>query len=146
MQVSDWRQQFAKRVDVLRESAAKAFDRFADQTVDAVYEEFAAFTSQHDFHCAAPQHQQGARFYKFALSEDAYVLMIFRSRGIDSVECEHQCSAPGRGCAKGEKASIQIAEAGREWVEACFQAALDDLVARVSDACLKEQPRELVGV
>jgi hypothetical protein len=143
--MSQWQQNFAKRVDVLRESAIKEFEGFADEVLDRTYEEYAAFTSQHDFHNSAPSHQRGTRFYKFALSEDAYVLLYFRARGIDAVEYEYECCVPGRGCAEGEKAGVALAEAGQAWVERRFQEALDDLVNRIAQAGPVEKPAELVS-
>ena len=144
--MNQWQQSFAKRVDVLRESAIKRFERYAEEVLAGAYDEYAVFTAQHDFRTSVPQQQRGARFYKFALSEDAYALLYFRARGIDAVECEYECSVPGRGCTNGEKASMPVAEAGRTWIEHQFQATLDDLVNQVSETCVEEDIPELVGV
>jgi hypothetical protein len=143
--MSQWKQNFVKRVDTLREAAIKKFETFADGALASVYEEYSEFTSQHEFHCSSPQHQQGSRFYKFALSEDAYVLLYFRARGIDGVECEHECSAPGQGCSESERTSVPSAEAVKNWVERCFQTALDDLLGRVAQSCSVEAAPELVA-
>ncbi|HOB75506.1 MAG TPA: hypothetical protein PKG54_13390 [Phycisphaerae bacterium] len=144
--MNQWQQSFAKRVDVLRESAIKKFETFADEVLDRTYEEYAAFTAQHDFRNIAPPHQRGTRFYKFALSEDAYVLLYFRARGIDAVESEYECSVPGHGCTEGEKVTVVLAEANPAWVERRFQTALDDLINHVSQACPAEKEAELAGV
>ena len=144
--MNQWQQSFAKRVEVLRDSAVARFERFAEDVIVGVYEEYSGFTAQHEFRPSAPPPQRGVRFYKFALSEDAYVLLFFRARGLDAVEFDYECSAPGRGCANGEKVSVSVAEAGRGWVERRFQTALDHLVAQVSEGCVNETISELVSV
>ncbi|GMU21769.1 MAG: hypothetical protein AMXMBFR13_18580 [Phycisphaerae bacterium] len=138
--MDQWQQQFAKRVDSLREASVRKFEVFAEEVLAGVYESLAAFTSQHDFHSTAPPHQKGVRFYKFTLSEDAYVLMYFRARGIDTVECEYEVSIPGQGCVEGSKAHAAVGEAQRGWVERCFQTGLDDLVSRLAQACHVNAP------
>ncbi len=143
--MNQWQQGFAKRVEVLREAAVKKFERFAEDVLADVYEEYAAFTTQHEFRPTALQQQPGARFYKFALGEDAYMLLFFRARGLDSVECDYECSVPGHGCVNGEKATIAVAEAGRGWIERRFQSALDDLVTQVSQTCANEHAPQLVN-
>jgi hypothetical protein len=143
--MNQWQQSFAKRVEVLRESAVAKFERFAEDVVSGVYEEYAAFTGKYEFRPSAPPPQRGVRFYKFSLSEDAYVLLFFRARGLDAVECDYECSSPGHGCSNGEKVSAAVAEAGRGWVERRFQTALDDLVGQVSEGCVNETVSELVG-
>lgn len=141
--MNQWQQSFSKRVGVLRETAVQKFEHFADDVLVGVYEEYAEFTSRHEFRSSAPQQQHGTRFYKFALSEDAYVLIFFRARGIDAVEWYYECSAPGHGCTQGQKATVPVAEASRQWVERCFQASLDELVTHVSKTCVPQAP-ELV--
>lgn len=143
--MNQWQQNFAKRVELLRESAVAKFEHFAEDVIAGVYEEYSAFTGQYEFRATAPPPQRGVRFYKFALSEDAYVLLFFRARGLDAVECDYECSSPGHGCTNGDKVSVSLAEAGRGWVERRFQTALDDLVAQVSECCVNETITELVG-
>lgn len=142
--MSAWKQNFVKRVDALRDASLNKFETFAESVLSGVYEEYSEFTSQHEFHCSSPQQQKGSRFYKFALSEDAYVLMYFRARGIDGVECEHECSVPGLGCTESERTSVPSAEAVKNWVERCFQTALDDLLGRVAETCSVQTAQELV--
>lgn len=142
--MNQWQQSFAKRVEALRESGVKKFEIFADEALEDVYEDYAAFTAQHDFRNLKPQHQRGSRFYKFSLSEDAYALLYFRSRGIDSVEFECECSAPGRGCLDGQKAVVPLAEANRGWIEQCFQNGLDQLIGQLAQPAAKAA--EPVGV
>jgi len=144
--MNQWQQSFAKRVDALRETAVKKFEHLADEVLAGAYEEYAAFTAQHELHPSAPQPQSGTRFYKFALSEDAYVLLFFRARGLDAVECEYECSVPGKGCTNSDKVSTPVAEATRAWVERRFQTALDDLVNQVAAASADENVPELVAV
>lgn len=143
--MNQWQQGFVKRVDALRESGFKRFEAFAEEVVARVYEEYSQFASQHDFNCGVPQFQRGSRLYKFALSEDAYVLLYFRSRGIDSVECEYECSVPGRGCVESDRNRVALGDATRPWVERCFQVGLDDLITRVSAGAAAKPAPELVG-
>lgn len=143
--MNQWQHDFAKRVESLRDASVRKFEQFADECLNSVFREFSDFASRHEFQCSEPKPQRGVRFYKFAIAEDAYVLMYMRSRGIDAVEWEYECSVPGRGCVEGDKENRRLTDAGRAWVERCFQTALDDLVNRVSETAVAEEPELVAG-
>lgn len=139
-----WEKRFAEKVEVLRERAVKVFDCFVDETVVPVFTELSEFTARLGFHCSCPQRQKGLRSFKFALSESAYVLCVFRARGVADVEFEHEAFAPRRGQAGVAHTTSPLAHANREWVEGCLRAALDVLVEEYANSSVSQGAPEPV--
>lgn len=134
-----WQQGFAQKVEGLREQWRQRFDVLAEETLEPVFNELAEFVQQLDFQASTPQTQSAVRTFKFALSEDAYVLVFFRSKGLDSVQWLYECAIPGQGTNKSPIADAIIGEVSQEWAGSCFQEALDDFVAKLGEVqCAKE--------
>ena len=126
--MTEWQKKFTSKIDNLRESAAKRFEKFASNVLEEVHEEVVDFATQHEFVCTAPGAQSGSRTYKFGLTEDGFVLVYFRSQGIADVEFSFECFAPGRGQVVTRQQTCGLGEADADWVERCLQSALDEFV------------------
>ena len=131
--MNQWQDSFIKKVGALRDESARKFEHVADDVVDRVCSEFTEFAARCEFQSSTPQSQKGLRTVKFALTEDAYVLISFRFQGFDTVDCDYECFVPGQGRIEGLRSSMGLHGVDREWVERCFQTALDDFVTRSSD-------------
>jgi len=86
------------------------------------------------------------RTFKFGLAEDAYVLVFFRSKGLDTVQWLYEYVVPGKGTGKSKVSETIIREVTRKWAEDCFQSALDDFVAKLAEAEHAKEPAEPVLV
>lgn len=140
---SKWQQEFTSKVNALREGWTSQFEAIGDAQVGPVYQAFSDFARRCELKSSAVPDQQGLRSYKFELCEDAYVMLYFRPRGVDQVECDYECFLPGVGRVSGIKSSAAAANLQKEWVDSCFRMALDDLVTRFSECRRTPQDAEL---
>jgi hypothetical protein len=126
--MNEWQSKFAAKIGTLREKAAHRFERVAASVLEETHQAFVDFASRHEFQCSTPQAQNGLRAYKFALTEDGFVLVYFRAYGIAEVASSFECYLPGRGRTVTREKTRDLAEADAKWIESCFQTALDEFV------------------
>ncbi|MHC4442740.1 MAG: hypothetical protein ACYTF1_08980 [Planctomycetota bacterium] len=125
-----WKQKFARKMDDLQERSLANFDRFADEALVPVFNDISEFVTQWDFESSIPHSKAGQRSFKFAVTEDCYVLILFRIEGVNTIRCEYECCFSGKGCIAGPQNSTGVHSASRFWVESCFQKAIDDFVEK----------------
>src|SRR5262249_24327027 len=92
--VDKWQQEFTSKVTGLREEWSQQFETIATDLFVQVFHDFSDFVRQCDMQSAVIPDQRGMRYYKFALCEDAYVMLYFRPRGIDQIESDYECFMP----------------------------------------------------
>ncbi len=127
-ETNEWKRDFQGKIKILRERAGQRFEAFAQEVVDPIFLEFSDFTSRQGFQCSTPQAQNGTRSFKFALAEDGFALTFFRPKGMSEVEFDFECYVPGQGKVQSKRLSVSLAEGQREWVQRCFESALDGFV------------------
>jgi hypothetical protein len=132
--MNGWEKEFSKKMESLRDQSSKCLDRFMEESLEGAFGAVSAFLSQWNFQASMPQTQPGRRSFKFAMTEDAYVLIFFRLDGLDTLECESEYWIPGHGRNSGYCANISLRNADREWGESCFHKALDGFIARFGEA------------
>ena len=132
--MDEWRHGFASKIGALQEQWVGRFTTLVEEIAEPVFREFADFLKQWNFHISMPRTESAMHSFKFELVENAYVLIFFRSKGIDAVECEYESAVPGVGASHGERTEKAGREADRKWVESCFRRALDDFVAKLTEA------------
>jgi len=134
-----WKEGFADKVESLRDKWRQQFDVLASEMLEPVFNDLAEFVQQWDFQGTAPQTQSAVRTFKFALAENAYVLVFFRSKSMDGVQWLYECAVPGEGTVKSRVSDAHVTEVTTEWASECFQTALDDFVAKLNEAeCSRE--------
>lgn len=126
--MNEWQSKFSAKIGTLRDKAAQRFERFAANVLEEAHQALVDFATRHEFQCSTPQAQNGLRAYKFALTEDGFVLVYFRAHGIAEVACSFECYIPGQGRVSTREKTRQLAEADERWVESCLQNALDEFV------------------
>jgi len=134
-----WKQGFAEKIEALQDQWRRQFDVLVEETLEPVFSEFDEFVRPWDFQASIPQAQSPVRTFKFTLAEDAYVLVFFRSKGVDTVQCLYEYAIPGQGTSKSRRSDTVVRNVSREWAKDCFQTALDDFVAKLTEA---ERARE----
>ncbi len=139
-EMNEWKSKFSTKIDALRDSASQRFERFAANVLEDVHGELVEFATRHEFECSTPQAQSGGRMYKFALTEDGFVLVYFKTQGIASVAFSYECYLPGQGRSATRQQTRELATADGEWVENCFQESMDAFVDAFSkcDASIPE--------
>jgi hypothetical protein len=129
-----WQQDFSSKLNCLREGWSEQFEDIACDLLDPIFTGISEFVRRCDMQPATFPEQKGMRSYKFGLCEDAYVMLYFRPKGVDQIECDYECFLPRAGKVSGVKSSASARSAERPWAEGCFRMALDDLVSRFSEA------------
>ncbi|MBI4580984.1 MAG: hypothetical protein HY718_14855 [Planctomycetes bacterium] len=132
--MSQWHQQFAEQMESLFAQSSTGFERFADEVIEPVFESVSAFLARWHYEASCPPSETPRRVYRFGLTEDGYLLIWFRLSGLDTVECEYEYSLPHVGRVNGVRTTGSLRAAESEWVESCFQMALNNFVSKFIDA------------
>jgi hypothetical protein len=127
-----WKQTFAKKMDEFRGQSIASFDRFADKVLEPVFRTISDFVAHWNFQASTPRANAGQRSFRFALTEDCYVLLHFQLGDIDTLEYEYECYLSKRGCITGQRKNMRLNNVNQPWAESCFQTALDDFLEKLS--------------
>lgn len=141
-QMNDWEKEFMKKMESLHTQSTNCLERFLQEDLHVAFESVSNFLSQWKFQTSTPQTQPGRRSFKFALTEEAYVLVTFHLDGVDNLECESEYGLPGTGRVSGTRCSVSLRKVDRQWGELCFQKALDGLLGKLGEADPKKKLRE----
>jgi len=123
--MSGWREEFVERIAVVRRGVLDLFERFAGETLTAVFEEIRSFTADHGLRGSAPVSKAGLRTFKFSVADNAYVLITFRPRGLDRIEVFSEFTVPNRPKVSPLYDSTELIEAGQAWAQRSFEQSLD---------------------
>lgn len=128
--MNDWQQRFSRKMETLREQSVRRYQEKMEEVVVPAFERLTEFLTQWHFVASVPQSHPGLHSYKFALTEDGYVLIGFRLTGIDQMDCAYECCLPGQGHIGGDNLRSALTEIDASWADTCFQTALDDFVEK----------------
>jgi len=123
--MNTWQERFAQKLDNVREAADDFFQRFCGETLDVVFEEFCDFTSQRGLAGSAPLSKASVRTFKFEMSENAYVLITFRSCDLEHCEVMSELSIPRHEKISPAKNRVEVGDADNSWARRMFEEALD---------------------
>lgn len=140
----EWKDQFLNKLDQVQTQWSKRFDERLDAVVNPVFEDLGTFLRTHGFHLSSPMRQEGRRSFKFELSENAYVLLIFRSSAVGEFELRCECFVPGNEPIMS-KSLGRVMDIDETWTREQMQAALDNFVERLGTP-RRERAEELVAV
>ncbi len=127
--MADWQQGFVRRLNGLREGWNRAFARAMDEDVAPAFEELESFLTTNGFTLTKPRSDGGVRAFKFALGEDAYVLVTFKLRGPLEVEVSDEVFVAGHEQQGARKESVPLQSIDAGWAQRQFQSGLDRLIA-----------------
>lgn len=144
--MNEWQQKFVQRLESAKKQWLQRFEQFASSVLEPAFARFDEFSTHLGFRVNSPACEQGTRLYKFALSENGYVLVSFRLRGLQEAEVSCEPYVPGIGRSEPHQAHIDLCDADSTWVEQQFQAGLDRFVAAFGAAGSKESTREREAV
>lgn len=144
--MSQWEKEFAGQMEALRTRSSACFERVVHEVLQPAFESISAFVGKWKFHTSTPSSDPGRLCYKFALTEDAYVLVRWRFEGVDALECEYECWIPGSGRVNGVRTSGSLRAVDHEWVESCFQLALSNFVTKFAETEHRQKTPEPVLV
>ena len=134
-----WKQSFVSKLDDARSHWSQRFDNLLESVVNPAFDEFGEFLQNHEFSSSQPMNEPGRRSFKFELSENTYVLRMFRSTGLGSFEVRSECLVPGHDPQNG-KSNYRVSDLDDDWARGQFQAALDVFAELLAGS--QEQSRE----
>jgi len=125
--MNNWQNSFLEKLGKVQTQWMRNFETTMERCVTPAFDDVCAFVRDNGFKVSTPLHDDGRRSYKFELSENAYLLMIFRFSGVGEFEVRCESFTPG-----GEplltKSMMRVAEVDEEWATRQFQTALDAFV------------------
>ncbi len=134
-----WKRSFSEKLAQAQARWAARLDEALDSAVTPVFGELHEFLQNNGITAATPLREKGRRSYKFELSEDAYVLLLFRGRGVGEFELTRETFVLGQR-PNVQKLTERLTVLTPEWVQQEFQTALDDFVDRLVER--EEAPAE----
>jgi len=131
--VSNWEQTFVNKLNAAQSQYKQAFEHAVSGHVDAAFEGLNEFLGNNGFTLSTPVSEPGRHSFKFELSENAYVLMIFRAQGVGEFELRCETFVPSH-----EPLLVrvvgQVAEVDQAWATNRFQSTLNGFVERLGES------------
>jgi hypothetical protein len=120
-------------MDILRTAAQHRFTTMADKVLTPAFEKIREITERESMKASAPLSQPTVRTFKFALSENTYLLMVFRQNGVEQCETVAEFAVPNHAKVPQLQTTTDLSDADDEWASRTFEEHLDrflDTVAR----------------
>ena len=123
-----WQERFSQKVEVIRIASRDRFEQTAIENVLPVFEEFSEFIRTRGLKAVAPAPTSGMRTFKFAITENAYVLMTFRLSGLESCEANAEFFVPNDKTTATLRDHAEFLDLNPTWTRQFFEKALDKFV------------------
>ena len=145
--MNDWQKRFSQKVDLVRGTARQQFEDHGSQIIAPMFEEYRTFTSAQGFCATAPVKRDGVRAFKFAITENSYLLMTFRLAGFEHCELQVDHFIPGDQKHACTPIHVELADLDIGWTRRMFEQALDQFLDRLVESLAHpdETPAEAVG-
>jgi hypothetical protein len=125
--MNNWQSNFLDKLNKVQTQWVRSFESTMDRFIMAAFEDVASFVRDNGFKVSTPLQDDGRRSFKFELSENAYLLMIFRFSGVGEFELRCESFTPG-GEPTLSKSMMRLADVDEEWAGKQFQSALDSFL------------------
>ena len=143
--MNEWQRNFLHKLESAKKQWLHKFEEFAADFVEPAFLAFEEFAAGNGFRVTQQPCEPGHRIYKFALTENGYLLLTFRMRGLEEVEVRSELFMPGLGGMEPSTSYNGLCEAGEAWVEAQFQNNLDRFITHFGEAGAANRTDELVS-
>jgi len=136
-----WKDSFLDKLKSAQSKCAKRFEDAMDNFLGPAFDDVSGFLRDNGFHVTAPLNEEGRRSFKFELSENTYLLMIFRFCGIGEIELRSEIFVPSRGPSL-EKAVGRLSDLSEDWALKQFQRSLDKFIQMLGGALGEAAPSQ----
>ncbi len=123
--MNQWQKRFAQKVEAAKATSFKRFEVTLDDKVVQVFEEFQSFVAHHGLQASVPANKNGIRTFKFAVSENAYVLITFRLSGLDGCEVRCEPFIPSEQKPPIFELRSSLSDLDADWARGVFEKTLD---------------------
>ncbi|MGD2111202.1 MAG: hypothetical protein PVI86_17635 [Phycisphaerae bacterium] len=141
--MNDWQKRFARKLETVQSAARDQFEEKADALLTPIFKEFAEFVRQYVVQATTPLTDFGIRTFRFAMSEDVYLLMTFRHMGFEQCEGQVEYFLPGSHSIPETRETVTLSEVNANWCRRIFEKALDQFLDTLIDSM--GGVKELVG-
>jgi hypothetical protein len=132
--MGDWQQSFLGKLESAKKQWLHRFEDAAQEHIEPAFSEFDEFTTSHGFTVSAPGCEAGTRLFKFGLTENGYLLLTFRLRGLDVVEANVEVFVPGPEHVAPVCTRKNLADVSRQWAREQFEQSLDRFIIAFGEA------------
>ena len=132
--MNEWQRSFLQKLETAKKQWLHRFEQCAVAHVEPVFCTFDEFAANNGFRVTTPHCEPGTRLYKFALTENGYLLVTFRMKGLEEMEVCCESFVPGVGAVEPVTRQVSMSDANEVWVEQQFQLVLDRFVAAFAEA------------
>ncbi len=139
-----WKRSFLQKLETAKKQWLHKFEAFAEEQLQPAFGEFDEFATSSGFRVTTPNCEQGTRLFKFALTENGYLLVTFHMKGLEEIEVSSEVCVPGAGRLDPANKCAPLCEVGQPWVVKQFQNALDLFVTTFAEAGANSQSEVLV--
>lgn len=126
--MNSWQDRFTQKISKVKEASCGQFESIVTDCLEPTFEEVRGFTSKEGLTATVPIARAGIRTYKFAMTENAYVLMTFRFAGFEHCEMQAEVYAPGSESTKLQPEYVELTNFDVGWVRRMFEQTLDAFV------------------
>ena len=126
--MNDWQKRFAQKLETVQSVARDRFEQRADETLTPIFKDFGEFVRQYVVQATTPLTDYGIRTYRFAMSEDAYLLMTFRHMGFEQCEAQVEYFLPGSNNIPPTRETVTFSDVNATWCRGIFERALDQFL------------------
>lgn len=126
--MNKWQERFSQKVEVIRIASRDRFEKAVIDNVLPIFDEFSDFTKTRGLQASAPAPTSGMRTFKFAITENAYVLMTVRLSGLESCEANAEFFVPSDKNRDALCDHVPFPDLNPNWVRLFFEKALDQFV------------------
>lgn len=123
--MNTWQEQFSKKVEVIRIASRDRFEEIALEIILPIFEDYSEFTRTRGLQATSPLPTSGMRTFKFAITENAYVLMTFRLSGLESCEAHAEFLVPNHEKVDALREVARYRDVEAKWTMKFFEKALD---------------------
>jgi hypothetical protein len=143
--MNNWQNNFLDKLGKVQTQWMRSFENTMEKCVTPAFEDIAAFVRDNGFKVSTPLQDDGRRSYKFELSENSYLLMIFRFSGVGEFELRCESFTPGAEPTL-VKSMMRLSDVDEEWAGRQFQNALDGFIEAMSGGSKFQRSEALATV
>ena len=132
--MNDWQRRFAEKLETVQSVARDRFEQRAQDTLTPVYKQFADFIRQYVVQADTPLTDLGIRTFRFAMSEDVYLLMTFRHTGFEQCDAQAELFLPGKSPPPPTRETVSLSDVNVPWCRSVFEQTLDQFLDTLIDA------------
>jgi hypothetical protein len=126
--MNKWQEHFVKKVEVVRSTSRDRFEQIVIDNVAPVFDDFCEFAKMQGIQATSPLTKNGIRTFRFAITENAYLLMTFRLSGLEGCEANTEFFIPNHDKLPTYAEAAAFRDMDPQWTRTFFEKSLDQFM------------------